>query len=369
MSALSIAPVFVAGSSDLLIKSRQPMSDALPSIANEADLESVLTEPSDALIRFIPRVKSPLLVLGAGGKMGPTLAILAKRAAEAAGQNLDVIAVSRFSDRAAREALEEKGVKTIGADLLDRSAVENLPGAENLIYLVGMKFGTSTDPSSTWAMNTVVPARVAERFPGARIVALSTGNVYPLSAVNAGGSNECDALTPFGEYANSAVGRERVFEYFCKRNGTRVAMLRLFYAVELRYGVLVDIAQKVFADEAIDLVSGNFNCIWQGDANEMILRALDLAGSPMAVRNLCRPEIFSTRDAATRFGSLLDREPKFVGNESATALLGNARRICEELGEPPVRLEAMMQWIADWVKRGGRTLGKPTHFETRDGKY
>jgi nucleoside-diphosphate-sugar epimerase len=310
-----------------------------------------------------------LIVLGAGGKMGPTLAILAKHAAEEAGHRLEVIAVSRFSDAAARRSLEEKGVKTISGDLLDRRVVESLPDAENIIYLVGMKFGTSTDPSSTWAMNTVVPARVAERYPRARIVALSTGNVYPLSAVSGGGSAETDALTPLGEYANSAVGRERVFEYFSKRNGTAVAMLRLFYAVELRYGVLVDIAQKVFAGEPIDLASGNFNCIWQGDANEMIIRALDLASSPMAVRNLCRPEIFSTRQTALRLGELLGRELNFVGVESATALLGNAKKICGELGEPRTNVETMMRLIADWVKHGGRSLGKPTHFETRDGKY
>jgi nucleoside-diphosphate-sugar epimerase len=345
------------------------MSDLPRTITNEAELESALTEPGEALVRFIPRVRSPLVVLGAGGKMGPTLAVLAKHAAEEAGHRLEVIAVSRFSDAAARDSLEKKGVKTISGDLLERRVVEALPDAENIIYLVGMKFGTSSDPSSTWAMNTVVPARVAERYPRARIVALSTGNVYPLSAVAAGGSVETDALTPLGEYANSAVGRERVFEYFSRRNGTPIAMLRLFYAVELRYGVLVDIAQKIFSGEPIDLASGNFNCIWQGDANEMILRALELASSPMGAWNLCRPEIFSTREAALRFGELLERKPEFVGTESATALLGNAKRICSELGEPRTSVETMMRLIADWMKRGGRSLGKPTHFETRDGKY
>ena len=345
------------------------MSDLPRTITNETELESALTEPGEALVRFIPRVRSPLVVLGAGGKMGPTLAVLAKHAAEEAGHRLEVIAVSRFSDATARDSLEKKGVKTISGDLLERRVVEALPDAENIIYLVGMKFGTSTDPSSTWAMNTVVPARVAERYPRARIVALSTGNVYPFSAVPAGGSVETDALTPLGEYANSAVGRERVFEYFSRCNGTPIAMLRLFYAVELRYGVLVDIAQKVFAGEPIDLASGNFNCIWQGDANEMILRALDLASSPMVAWNLCRPEIFSTREAALQFGELLELKPEFVGTESATALLGNAKKICSELGEPRTNVETMMRLIADWVKRGGRSLGKPTHFETRDGKY
>ena len=345
------------------------MSDTARAIANEADLELMLTEPSDALVKFIPRIRSPLLVLGAGGKMGPTLAILAKRAAEEAGHRLEVIAVSRFSDAHARESLESQGVKTISADLLERSAVESLPNAENIIYLVGMKFGTADNPSTTWAMNTVVPARVAERFPRSRIVALSSGNVYPLSPVSAGGSLETDPITPLGEYANSVIGRERVFEYFSRRNGTPIAMLRLFYAVELRYGVLVDIAQKIWAGEPVDLASGHFNCIWQGDANDMILRGLDLCASPMAVRNLCRPETFSTRDAALRLGLHLDREPVFTGRENQTALLGNAQKLCVELGEPSMKLEPMMQMVAAWVKRGGRNLGKPTHFETRDGKY
>jgi nucleoside-diphosphate-sugar epimerase len=345
------------------------MSDTPRTIANEAELEALLTAPSDALMKFVPRIRSPLLILGAGGKMGPTLAILAKRAAEEAGHRLEVIAVSRFGDAAARRSLENHGVKTISVDLLERSAVENLPGSENIVYLVGMKFGTSDNPSTTWAMNTVVPARVAERYPRARIVALSSGNVYPLSPVSAGGSLETDALTPLGEYANSVIGRERVFEYFSRRNGTPLAMLRLFYAVELRYGVLVDIAQKVWAGEPIDLVSGNFNCIWQGDANDMILRSLDLVSSPMAVRNLCRREIFSTRETALRFGELLNRRPEFVGSESTNALLGNSSALCDELGEPSMRLESLMPMIADWVKRGGRNLGRPTHFETRDGKY
>jgi nucleoside-diphosphate-sugar epimerase len=345
------------------------MSDLPRTINSEAELEFTLTEPSDDLVEFIPSVRSPLLVLGAGGKMGPTLATLAKRAAEEAGHRLEVIAVSRFSDAAAQSSLETNGVKTISCDLLERSAVESLPDCDNLIYLVGMKFGTSTDPSSTWAMNTVVPARVAERFPRARMAALSTGNVYPPSSVASGAAVETDALTPVGEYANSGVGRERVFQYFSRRNNTPVVMLRLFYAVELRYGVLVDVAQKVFAGEPIDLASGYFNWIWQGDANEMILRSLSLATSPMAVRNLCRPEVFSVRDVAMQFGEVFGRAPKFVGSESNTALLGNAAKICAELGKPRIEAPVMLSWIAEWIQRGGRSLGKPTHFETRDGRY
>lgn len=338
-------------------------------IKSEEELDAVLTQPSPQLVKFIRGVSSPLVILGAGGKMGPTLAVLAKRAAQEAGHSLDVIAVSRFSGAGSRDWLERFNIRTIAADILDRSAVEALPDSENLIYLVGQKFGTQTDPSTTWAMNVVAPARVCERYPKARIVALSTGNVYPLSDVTAGGSVEDDPLTPIGEYANSAVGRERVFEFFSKRNGARVVMLRLFYAVELRYGALVDIAQKVIAGNPVDLTTGYFNCIWQGDANEMALRALELAASPMAARNLCRPEVFSVRNVATSLAALMGRDIRFTGVESDTALLGNASRICEELGRPPMEMNKMLDWIAPWVAAGGKNLGKPTHFETRDGRY
>jgi nucleoside-diphosphate-sugar epimerase len=352
--------------SETICADASPLPDA---IETETELDELLTRPGAALTAFIRTLPGPLLVLGAGGKMGPSLAVLAKRAAAAAGHKLDVIAASRFSDAGARHWLEERGVKTIACDLLDRGAVERLPNAANIIYLVGQKFGTQSDPATTWAMNVLAPAHVAERFPRARIVALSTGNVYPPCEPAGGGAMETDPLTPVGEYANSAVGRERVFEYFARRDGVRVAMLRLFYAVELRYGALVDIAQRVFAGEPIDLGNAHFNCIWQGDANEMILRALDLAASPMAAFNLCRPETFSVRETALRFGAIMGREPRFTGAEGAQALLGNSARLCEALGAPRVDAARMICWIAGWVAAGGRNLGKPTHFETRDGKY
>jgi len=338
-------------------------------IHTESELEDVLTRPTPQLIEFIRKVSSPLLVLGAGGKMGPTLAVLARRAADAAGHKLEVVAISRFSDTGSRRWLEERGVRTASCDLLDAEGVARLPDAENLIYLVGLKFGTSQNPAATWAMNTLVPARVCERFPRSRIVALSTGNVYPLSEVSRGGAVETDALTPLGEYANAAVARERIFEFHSQRNGTAISLLRLFYAVELRYGVLADIAGKVRAGESIPLANGSFNCIWQGDANEMILRALALVASPPSVWNLCRSEIFSVRQIATRFGELLGREPVFSGSESATALTANAARICAELGMPRTPLEVMLRWTAHWAKQGGRDLGRPTHFEVRDGNY
>jgi nucleoside-diphosphate-sugar epimerase len=282
---------------------------------------------------------------------------------------LDVIAVSRFTDTRLREWLENRNVKTISCDLLDPTAIEGLPETAALIYLVGLKFGTANNPAATWAMNTIVPARVAERYRGARIVALSTGNVYPLSEVGRNGSIETAPLTPIGEYANAAVARERIFEFYSRRHGISLALLRLFYAVELRYGVLVDLGRKVHAGEPIELANGYFNCIWQGDANEMILRALPLAASPPSVWNLCRPEKFSVREVASQFGELFSRPPQFVGTESSTALLGDSSAICASLGAPEVGLNAMLRWIAHWIKEGGRNLNRPTHFEVRDGNY
>lgn len=338
-------------------------------IRTEKELEQFLTMPGDALIDFIQTVPGPLLVLGAGGKMGPTLAVLARCAAEQAGHKLDVIAVSRFTDAQSREWLEARGVQTRSCDLLDARAVADLPDSPSILYLVGLKFGTAQNPGATWAMNTIVPARIAERYRNARIVALSTGNVYPLSEVSRGGSVESDPLTPLGEYGNAAIGRERIFEFYSRAQKIPVVQLRLFYAVELRYGVLVDIAHKVWADEPIDLANGYFNCIWQGDANEMVIRSLSLCATPPAVYNLCRPEIFSVRDVATRLGELLNRSPRFQGSEAATALICNAKPLCARLGEPAIKLDQMLSWIAHWVAQGGRNLNRPTHFEVRDGKY
>jgi nucleoside-diphosphate-sugar epimerase len=338
-------------------------------IEAEEELDELLTRPTGALVDFIRSVPSPLVVLGAGGKMGPTLAVLAKRSAAAAGHPLEVVAVSRFSDAKARAWLEAREVRTIPCDLLDAQAVRNLPGAEAVVYMVGLKFGTSRDPAATWAMNTVVPVRVLERYAQARIVALSTGNVYPPAEAAGGGWPESAPLTPLGEYANSAVGRERIFEFLSRRQGTAVTLLRLFYAVELRYGVVVDIARKVFGGQEVDLTSGCFNCIWQGDANEMVLRSLGLAACPPSVWNLCRPETFAVRAVAAGLGERLGRPVRFSGAEGPTALLGSSARLCQALGVPSVPLEAMLGWIAHWVERGGRDLAKPTHFEARDGNY
>lgn len=337
-------------------------------IRTEDELDEVMTRPSAALVAFMKSVRSPLVVLGAGGKMGPTLAVLACRAARAAGLPLEVVAVSRFSDAQARRWLEERGVKTLSVDLLDREALARLPDTEHVLSLVGLKFGTTQNAAPTWAINTLASANVAERYPHARIVALSTGNVYPLVPVAGTGSVETDPLTPLGEYANAAVARERIFEFFSQRHGTPLAILRLNYAVDLRYGVLVDIARKVHAGADVDVTMGHLNCIWQGDANDRIVRSLGLAQAPPLALNLTGPRC-RVRDLALRFGELLGKPARITGTEADSALLSNTDRLDALLGPPPTPIEQVMRWTAHWIAHGGRLLDKPTHFEVRDGKY
>jgi nucleoside-diphosphate-sugar epimerase len=338
-------------------------------VKSESDLLALLTTPSDALVEFIRALPSPLLVLGAGGKMGPSLCGLARRAAELAGHRLDILAVSRFTDSRARQWLEDRGVKTISADLLDRTAVQSLPDAPNVINLTGLKFGTAQNPALTWATNTIGPMLAAERFTRSRIVALSTGNVYPLVPVAGGGAREDHPLTPLGEYANAAVARERVFEYLSQHNGTPIALIRLNFAVELRYGVLVDIARRVWSGQPVDITNCAFNCIWQGDANDMILRALALATSPARARNLSHPVALRVRAVAQRFGELFGKSVQLTGQEAADAFLCNPTEICARLGPPPTPLETVMQWTAHWIRDGGVLWNKSTHFEVRNGAY
>ena len=301
--------------------------------------------------------------------MGPTLAVLAKRAAEAVGYRLEVVGVSRFTDNRVRTWLEEREVRTLGCDLLDPAALAALPETANLVHLVGLKFGSAQNPDATWAVNTVVPGNVVRRYPEARMALVSTGNVYPLMPVESGGAPEAQTLHPVGEYARSAVAREQVFQHHAEEAGAPVVILRLNYAIDLRYGVLRDIAARVWEGQPVDLTNGHFNCIWQGDANEMILRALELASSPANVLNLTGPDTLSVREVAVGLGRMLEREPRFAGTEAATALLSNASRLCELLGPPRTTIEALLRWTAAWVQGGGRTLNKPTHFEVRDGRY
>jgi hypothetical protein len=338
-------------------------------IRNEAELVEVMTRPRPVLVEFMRTLSGPLVILGAGGKMGPTLAILARRAAEAAGNPLEVVAVSRYSDPRARAFLETHGVHTISADLMDQAAFAGLPDTGNLLYLVGLKFGTSSDPAPTWATNTLVPAYAAERYSQARIVALSTGNVYPLVPVTGSGSAEGDPLTPLGEYSNACVARERIFEYFSSKYSTPMALLRLSFALDLRYGILVDIATKVWSQEPVSLAMSHLNGIWQGDANEMIIRSLALATTPPTPLNLVGGQHFPVREAAQRFGELMGKPVRFSDTEGQTAFLSNNARLRATLGEPPTPVETVMQWVAGWVMSGGALLNKPTHFEVRDGGY
>jgi nucleoside-diphosphate-sugar epimerase len=280
-----------------------------------------------------------------------------------------VVAVSRFSDRAARRQLESWGVETIAADLLDRRAVAALPDAPLVVYMAGLKFGTADAPTRMWATNTVAPLLAAERYARSRIVAFSTGNVYPRTAAPGRGAGEDHPLTPVGEYANACVARERVLEWACERSATPLALVRLSYAVNLRYGVLVDIAQKVLAGVPVDLTMGYFNVLWQGDACAWAIRCLEHAASPAFVLNATGAETVSVRETAQRFGELLGRPPVLVGTEAETALLSNASRAHALFGPPTVSLDQMIAWVAHWLRSGGRTLGKPTHFEVRDGRY
>lgn len=344
-------------------------SDPPDSFPTEADLDEFLTRPRPVLVEFMRTLAGPLVVLGAGGKMGPTLAVLARRAADQARAPLAITAVSRFSNQAARSWLESRGVRTISSDLLDRRCLTELPEAAAVVYLVGLKFGTSRNPSLTWAVNTLVPAHIGERYARSRIVALSTGNVYPLVPAEGSGAGEDHPLTPLGEYGNAAIARERLFEHFAGLHATPLALVRLNYALDLRYGVLADLARHVAAGDPVNLGNGRFNGIWQGDANEFILRALALAGTPPTVWNLTGLESWRVREVAIRLGELLGRAPVFEGLESSTALLSDARRLSQELGPPPTPLDAVLRWTAAWVREGGRDLGKPTHFEVRDGRY
>ncbi|MFM8992187.1 MAG: NAD-dependent epimerase/dehydratase family protein, partial [Alphaproteobacteria bacterium] len=300
------------------------------------------------------------------GKMGPTLARMARRASP--GRR--VIGVARFSEPGARAALERHGVETIACDLLDRAAVDALPRAPNVVFMAGRKFGSSGDVPLTWAMNVHVPAIVAEAFARSRIVAFSTGCVYPFVPVDGGGATEeTPPVPPPGDYAASCAGRERMFEHFSARLGTPGRLVRLNYAIDMRYGVLHDIARKVLSGEEIDLSMGHVNVIWQGDANEVALRCLARCTTPATPINVTGPGTIAVRDLAAAFGARLGRAPRLAGRESATGWINDASRMLREFGAPRVPLVARIDWPADWVSRGGATLGKPTHYEVRDGRY
>ncbi len=334
-----------------------------------AQVDHFLSAPSAEVIECVARLPGPILVLGAGGKMGLHLCLMLARALVAAGRPEEVIAVSRFKSLHARAEFESQGLAVRDCDLLDPAALAALPDAPTVFYLAGMKFGTAADPDLLHQANVVMPARVAERFRRSRIVAFSTGCVYPFLPPASGGATEATPVDPVGDYALSCVGREQAFISAARQHGTAVALIRLNYAVEFRYGTLVDIAQKVFRGEPVDVTMGYLNAIWQTDALAHSIQAVDLAGSPAVPLNVTGAEILSVRTLAHDFGQLLDRPAHCTGQEAATAWLNNPAYLHTLFGLPPTPVKDMLRWIAAWIRTDGQTWGKPTGFERRDGRF
>ena len=335
----------------------------------EEKLDALLTTPSPALIEDMKALSGDILILGAGGKMGPTLCVLAKNAIRAAGVEKRVIAVSRFSDPIVVQLLEKNQVEMVSCDLLVPGALDKLPDAENIIYMAGKKFGTDGQEASTWAMNTWFPSRVAERYKSSRIVVFSSGNIYPKVPIYSGGCTEQVKPEPVGDYCMSCLGRERMFEYAAQAYGTRIAVYRLNYAVDLRYGVLFDIAQNILNGNPIPVATPSFNCIWQGDANEAALRLLPYASDEVFRLNVTGPETAGVRETAYKLGALLGKEPIFAGEPTDNAYLNDAGKMFHLFGYPRVPLQTLIEWQVQWIQDGGRALGKPTHFEERKGSY
>lgn len=338
-------------------------------IGTEAELDALMAQPYPELVDLMRRLEGDLAILGIAGKMGLSLGAAAANAIRAAGVNKTVYGISRFSDSQAMATLERAGIVPVKCDLLDRAAVTALPQVRNVVFMAGRKFGTAGEEDLTWAMNTVVPAHVGERFAASRIVAFSTGCVYPLVPLERLGCTEADRPDPVGEYGQSCLGRERTFGYFSRRNGTPVCLIRLNYALDLRYGVIHDLAQTIWQGRPVERTVGYFNAIWQGDANNQALLALEHCASPAAVLNLTGPETVSVTAVAQLLGRLLDKPVTFSGGTGPTAYLNDAARAHRLFGYPRTPLEDVIRWTAAWVKAGGRSLGKPTHFEVADGKY
>lgn len=333
------------------------------------ELEAMLSEPGRGVVDMMGRLEGDIVALGAGGKMGPSLARMAKRASDAAGTPRRIVAASLAWSDGEEERLLGAGVETATCDLMESGAIERLPDAPNVVFMVGLKFGTTGREGLTWALNAFLPGLVCRRYPRSRIVVFSTGNVYGLTPIALGGSVESDTPNPAGEYAMSALGRERVFEHFSVLRGTPVAVVRLNYAVEMRYGVLADIARKVWAGEPVDVSMGAVNVIWQADASAMALMALEHASSPPFVVNVAGPEMLNIRRVAERFASLMGKQALISGQEADTALLSNGQRAHALFGYPRVSVGSVIEWVADWVMRGGESLGKPTHFQDREGRF
>ncbi|MEP7322230.1 MAG: epimerase [Saprospiraceae bacterium] len=325
--------------------------------------------PSSDLITDIARLDGDIILLGVGGKMGPSMALLARQACDAAGIKKRIIGVARFSEAGLEEKLKSQGIETIHADLLNDEQLQSLPDIKNVLYLAGTKFGTHGNESYTWAMNTYLPGRVANKFKNSNIVVFSTGNVYPFVPVSSGGAVESLSPDPIGEYGQSCLGRERVFQFFSAKNNTPILIYRLNYAIDVTYGVLVELAKSVIGGKPIDLRMGYVNIIWQGDANEIAIRALLHCSTPAKILNVTGPGVISVRWIAEEFGKLFNETPQFTGEEQPTALLNNASESFLLFGQPKVSLKEMMELIAHWLKEGGKTIHKETHFQERTGKF
>ncbi len=333
------------------------------------ELEDFMTKPSLELIEDLKLVDGDILILGVGGKMGPTLAKMTKRAIDQAGLEKRVIGVSRFSSDSLKIELEDFGIETIAVDLLNDEQLQSLPDVKNIIFMAGNKFGTAGNEHFTWAMNAYLPGRIADKFKNSRIVAFSSGNVYPLTNVVNGNCSEDTPAGPIGEYAQSCLGRERVLTNFSRKNDTPMVIFRLNYAIDLRYGVLLEIAKHVFEGKAIDLTMGSVNVIWQGDANEYAVRSLLHCDNPPKIVNVTGPETISVRWLAEEFGKRFDKEVQFVNEEQPTALLNNASKAHQLFGYPKVPLQQMIDLTAEWLVNDGETLNKPTHFQERKGEF
>ncbi len=336
---------------------------------NEQYLDELPSNPTEALVEDMKNLNGDIMLLGAGGKIGPNLALMAKRAIDKAGIKKEVIAVSRFSEPIGRELLETNGIKTISVDLMQDGALDSLPDCENIVFLAGKKFGTTGNECSTWAANASLPTLVTRRFKGANFVAFSTGNIYPMVPLSSGGACDNDSAVPTGEYAMSSLARERIFEFAAQEYGSKVLILRLNFAIDLRYGVLYDLAKNILNDEPVSLNPTCFNCVWQGYVNEVTLRALLHTDNPACRLNITGPETVSVKYAAENLTKALDKNIVFEGDTNDTAYLNNSSLCFELFGYPQIPLNTLIKWQAEWLLAGGRVLNKPTHFEERKGKF
>jgi nucleoside-diphosphate-sugar epimerase len=360
---------YIAKGAGIMEKSDGINDSTCTPIESVQELEGKLSNPTSRLIESISKTDGDIIILGAGGKMGPSLAIMARRAADRAGKVMRIIAIDVFPDTKVRDDLDDAGVETILCNLLSPGGVESLPDAANVVYMVGMKFGSMESQSLTWALNAFLPGLVARRYQDSRIVVFSTGNVYPFVPADSGGADENTQPAPIGQYAQSCLAREMVFWFHSEKYSTPVCIFRLNYAVELRYGVLLDIAQKVWNDEPIDLTMGHFNAIWQADANERALLCLEHCKSPPMVVNVTGPEAPALDGIAARFGELMGKKPIIEKTPSDTALLSDASLSTEMFGPPEFPIDQIIPWVSHWVMNDKPTFAKPTHFDVRDGNF